>query len=77
MQAAVSRHDVEARAKPKMKRVAEHDLRAERDQFVGRHRFDAAVGADRHERRRLDGAVRELEAATPRGVRRRENRELH
>ena len=39
-------------------------------QLVGRHRLDRAVGADRHERRRLDAAVRELEPAAARGARR-------
>ena len=70
VQAAVRGDDLEARAQPEVKRVAEHDLRAELDELVRRHRLDGAVGADRHEHRRLDGAVRELEPAAPGAARR-------
>ena len=54
MQPAVRGDDVEPGAQPQVERVAEDDLRADLDELVGRHRLDRAVGADRHEHRRLD-----------------------
>ena len=51
-----------------MKGIAEHDLRAERLEFLGRHRLDRAVGADRHEGRRVDHAARQVQAPEARGA---------
>ena len=68
VQAAVRAHDVVARPQHQMEGVAEHDLRAEAFELLGRHRLDRAVGAHRHERRRLDHAVRELEAPAARSA---------
>ena len=51
-----------------VKGVAEHDVRAEPFELLGRHRLDRAVGAHGHEGRRLDHAVRELEAPAARGA---------
>jgi hypothetical protein len=65
MQAVVRGDHVESRSQPQMKRVAEHDLRVHFHQFVRCHRLDGAIGADRHEHRGLDGAVRERDAGAP------------
>ena len=65
VQAAVLGDDIEPGAQPQVESVAEHDLGAERAEFVRRHRFHRAVGAHRHERRRVDAPVRELEHAAP------------
>ncbi len=46
--------------------VAEHDLGARSPHRVGRHRLDRRRGADRHEGRRLDGAVGGVQPAAPR-----------
>jgi hypothetical protein len=59
VQPAVLLDDLKTGAQPQVERVAEHDLRADLLQFRGRHCLDGAVRADRHERRRLDRAVRE------------------
>ena len=61
VQAAVRGDHLDPGTQPEMKGVAEHDLRAERFELVGRHRLDRAVGAHRHEHRRVDDAVRECE----------------
>ena len=63
VQAAVGRDDLLARAEHQVVGVTQHDLRAQPAQFVGRHRFHGAIGAHRHERRRLDLAAGELQAA--------------
>ena len=51
---------------PQVEGVAEDDLRAHRLERRRHHALDGAVGAHRHERRRLDHAVVEREAAAPR-----------
>ena len=65
MQAAEPAQDVEARAQPEVKGVAEDDLGAHRLERGRQHALDGAVGAHRHEGRRLDAAVIECEAAAP------------
>ena len=43
-------------------------MRADLAQFGRRDALDRRRGADRHERRRFDGAVRELQRAAPCGA---------
>ena len=62
---------------PQVEGVAEHDLRADLAQLRGRHRLHRAVGADRHEGRRLDLAVGERERAAARGAVGGVEREFH
>ena len=71
------RDDLGPGPQPQVERVAEHDRRAEPFELVGRHRLDRAVGADRHEHRRLDGAVGQREPSAPRGAASRGNLEFH
>ena len=66
VQAAVRADHVDAGPEQQMKRVAEDDLGAELDELLGRHRLHAAVGADGHERGRLDRAAPEGDAPAPR-----------
>ena len=77
VQPGVSGDDFNAGTQPQVEGVAEHDLGAERLELVGRHRLDRAVGADRHEDRRLDGAVGQREPSAPRGAASGGNLELH
>src|SRR6185369_15809836 len=58
--------DVEPGPKPEVERVAEDDLDAHRFERLWPDALDAAVGADRHEDRRLDGAVAKRQAAAAR-----------
>ena len=60
-----------------MKRVSEHDFRANGFEILGRHRLHGSIGSDRHECRRLDRAARECQAAPPRRPVLREQIELH
>jgi hypothetical protein len=60
--------EVGARSQHEMEGVAEDDLGAETLELLGRHRLDRTVGADRHEGRRLDRAVRRVHAAAARGA---------
>ena len=62
---AVPAYHARARAQPQVEGIAENDLRAEIAQFLRGHRFDSAVGAHRHEGRRLHSAPREAEPAPP------------
>jgi hypothetical protein len=62
VQAAVFCDHLEPRAQPEVEGIAQNDLRAERLELLGRHRLHRAVGAHRHESRRIDRAARELEA---------------
>ena len=55
--------DVEPRAHPEVEGVAEDDLRAHVVQAARHHALDGAVGADRHEDRRLHHAMVELQGA--------------
>jgi hypothetical protein len=48
--------------------VRQDDLRAEIREVIGSESFDCRRGADRHERRGLDGAVREPERAAARAL---------
>src|SRR5690606_19503489 len=57
--------------------IAEDDLRAQFLDLPRQHALDRAVGADRHERRRLDGAARERDAAAAGGAVGAEQLELH
>ena len=66
VQPAVLGDHLEPGAQPQVEGVAEDDLRARGGELLGRHRLDRAVGADRHEGRRVDPAVRELERAAAR-----------
>jgi hypothetical protein len=59
---------LEAGPQPQVEGVAEHDLRADVDQFCRCHRLHGAVSADRHECRRLDRAVRQRQATASRGT---------
>jgi hypothetical protein len=65
VQAAVLADHLEAGPQPQVKGVAEQDLRPARRHLVGRHRLHRAVGAHRHERRRVDASVGELEHSAP------------
>jgi hypothetical protein len=66
VQATVRFDDLQPGSQPEVEGVAQHDLRAGLDKLHRRHRLDRAVGAHRHEYRRFDDAVRELQAAAPR-----------
>ena len=77
MQAAVRADHLEARTQKQMEGVAEDDFGADALQILGGHGLDRAVGAHRHERRRLHAAARELKPAAPRGAVRAEQRETH
>ena len=63
VQAAVGLDHLEAGPQEQVEGVAEDDLGAEFPDLVRQHALDRAVGADRHERRGLDGAAREADAA--------------
>ena len=60
VKAAVSTDHFESGAKPQMESVAENDLRTDLLELIGRHRFDSAVSADRHEDRCLNDTVVEF-----------------
>src|SRR5690606_25709847 len=77
VQTAVRAHDLDARPKHQMKRVAEDHLRADRLELLGRHRLDRAVRADGHERRCVDDTAPKHHAAAPGGAVRREHFEIH
>src|SRR6185369_6437376 len=66
VQATVLRDHVRARAQPKMKSIAQHDLRIEGLERRGRHCLDRSVRAYGHEYGRLDNTVRQLESSAPR-----------
>jgi hypothetical protein len=66
----VRAQDLVAGPEHEMECIAEHDVRAQAFELLGRHRLDGAVGSDRHECGRLDRAMREREAATAGGARR-------
>jgi len=68
MQSAVRRYHLQAGAQPQVKGVAENDVRADFMQFDRRHRLDRTVSAHRHEGRRFDGAVGELQSAAAGGA---------
>ncbi len=62
VQPAVQAHHFDAGPQHQMKGVAQDDLAAGLAQFLGRHRLDGAVGAHRHEHRRLHAAARKGQA---------------
>jgi len=59
-------YDFGAGTQHQMKSIAKYDLGAEIDKFLGRHRLDRAIGADRHKCGRFDDAALEFEACAPR-----------
>ncbi|MNL41065.1 hypothetical protein D3C87_1634560 [compost metagenome] len=63
VQALVGVDHVQPGAQPQVEGIAQDDVRANLVQFQRRHRLDRAVGADRHEDRRLDHAVVQRDAA--------------
>src|SRR6266702_3682247 len=73
----VSRDHPGAGAQPQMKGVAEDDAGAVLEELRRAHRLDRAVGADRHEDRRLDLPVRELKRRRSRGAVGGVNRKFH
>ncbi len=77
VQAAVRPHDLGPGPQHQVKGVAEDDLRAAGDEFLGRHALDRAVGSYGHERRCLDGAAREVQPGASRAAICREMLELH
>ena len=77
MQPAVGADYVQPRPQPEMEGVAEHDLRADVDQLIRRHGLDRAISADRHEHRRLDGTVGQVQATAARGAVGGEEVEFH
>ena len=77
VQAAVRLDHLEPRAQEQVEGVAEHHFRAEVSQLPGQHALHRTVGADRHERRRLDRSTREGHAATPRAAVLAQQLELH
>ncbi len=68
MQAAVLADDVDARAQPQVEGVSEDDLGFDLVQIARRHRLDRAIGAHRHEYRRLHHAVVKRDLAAPRAA---------
>ena len=66
VQAAVLADHVQPWPQPQMEGVAEHDLGADLVQLARRHRLDRAVGAHRHEDRRLHHAVVQRQRAAAR-----------
>ena len=66
MQSAEAADELGTRTQGQVVGVAEDDARPERLEIVGRQRLDGGLGADRHEDRGLDLAVRGLEASGPR-----------
>ncbi len=68
MQAAMPADDVGARPQHEVEGVAEDDLRTGAAHLLRRHRLDRAVGADRHERRRLHAAAGKFQAAAAGGA---------
>jgi len=72
---AAPRDQLVARAQIQVIRVAEDDLRARFLEVALAHRLDAPLGADRHERRRLDQAMRRVHLAEAGAAIRAEQRE--
>jgi hypothetical protein len=65
VQAAEAGDAFGSRAKVQVIGVPEHDLGAQVAQLAGKDGLDRRLGADRHEDRRLDGAVGGVEHARP------------
>ncbi|MNV63831.1 hypothetical protein D3C71_1564470 [compost metagenome] len=66
VQIAVTFDHLGARAQPQVEGIAEDHLRAYRLDVARQHALDRAIGAHRHERRRLDHATGKGEAPAPR-----------
>ncbi|CDN43726.1 Uncharacterized protein BN871_DJ_00080 [Paenibacillus sp. P22] len=66
VQAAGIADQVVARTEPQVIGVAENDMGVHFLELFRAHRLDGSLGADGHERRRLDDAVRGMDAAEPR-----------
>ena len=66
VQPAQRRHPLGAGPQHQVEGVAQHDLGAGLGDRLRQHRLDGAGGAERHEGRRLDRAVRGRDAAAPR-----------
>ena len=77
MQAAVRANGFDAGPEHKMEGITENNLGAGFGDLLRRQALDRAVGADRHERRRLDGPTREHQAPATRGAVRGQQVELH
>jgi hypothetical protein len=58
MEAATARDEIVAGPQIQVIGVAEQNVRAERLELLVRDALDRTLGADRHERRRLDDAMR-------------------
>ena len=57
VQAAKALHDVQPRAHPQVKGVAQNNLRPHVVQAARQHAFDSAIGAHGHENRGLHNAM--------------------
>ena len=68
VQAAASCDEIVAGPQIEVVGVAEQDLRAEPFEIAMSEPFHRALGADRHERRRLDASMRSCHHATPRAA---------
>ena len=66
VQPAVGLDHLQPRPEPQVEGVSEHHLGTDFLQLRRTHAFDSAVGAHRHERRGIHGAVGEGEPARPR-----------
>src|SRR5271156_1624635 len=77
MQPLMRCDDLQAGPEVQVKSVAEHDLGAYALEILRSHGLDRAIRADRHERRRLDGAAGKLEPAAPRRAVLRQQLEAH
>ena len=66
VQSAERRYGVDPGTLREVIRVGEHDVRADLVELSGCQALHRAERSDRHERRRLDGAVRRHQASEPR-----------
>ena len=68
VQPAMCLNDLRPGTQQQVQRIAEDDLRPETLELLGRHGLHRPVGTDRHERRRVDGAVGRDQAAEARSA---------
>src|SRR5688572_31935692 len=68
VKAAATRDQIVAGAQHQVVGITEDDARANLVKMLRRQGFHRALGADRHEHRRLDGAMRRLENTASRGT---------
>jgi hypothetical protein len=68
METAKMLDDIKTGSQEEVISIPKNNLRANRMQFLRRHRFDRALGADRHESRSLNDSVpgRQASAASSR-----------